>query len=111
MAMEPGMTMRRRYQGLLRNGRPISRNAIEITASWPSSTPALNDRSAEELRARQAELGEDAGEAHAVEEAEREDDGHAPGREPGREDVLDGHVDDRQSDQRLDDLGDSETTP
>src|SRR4051812_27008681 len=40
---EPATTTRERYHALRRNGMPSSRNAVKITASWPHSTPALNE--------------------------------------------------------------------
>src|SRR5262245_2139990 len=68
-------------------------------------TDVERDERGQELRPREAELAQDAGEPHAVEEAEAEHDRNAPGLDLREDQVLDGDVDDRDRDQRLDDAG------
>ena len=53
--------------------------------------------------ARQTQIFENAGEAHAVKQPEREHDRNAPGLETLRRQILDRNVRDRQRDRRLDD--------
>ena len=90
------MTMRCRYHGFLRNGRPNSRNAARITVSCPHSTPALNDSSAGMNSERGRPISrQHAGESHPVQQTETEDDHRPPGVQLRREDVLDRDIDDR----------------